>query len=202
MSGRVPVPGVGRVPVFGMLGRVPTPVLGRLGCTEGRETEGRETDGDDGRALGRLMLGEGRLIEGARPPPPKLRPPPPRPPRACKSPAHNDAIAMSQAGLSDAVVIQHLQTNGFSGALTANDLITLKQQGVSDPVIQSLQGMVANPVPPTYVAREPSPSPMVIEEHYYGAPGPPGFRPFHHPRHYLRAATRRNKLRWNLGYRF
>ena len=48
-------------------------------------------------------------------------------------------IQMMQGGLSDEVIVNQIKTAGFSGRLNTTDLILLKQQGVSDRVIQELQ---------------------------------------------------------------
>ena len=53
--------------------------------------------------------------------------------------AIQDVIAMTSAGISDDVIIAHMQTNGLPGPLEAGDLIALKQQGVSDNVIRAMQ---------------------------------------------------------------
>ena len=51
----------------------------------------------------------------------------------------SDVVTLSVAGLSDEVIINHIQSQGFAGQLTAADLISLKQQGISDRVIEALQ---------------------------------------------------------------
>jgi hypothetical protein len=76
---------------------------------------------------------------------------------------------MSQAGLSEEIIIGHVRANGFAGQLTSSDLIRLKQQGVSDGVISALQQMPAGRPVQTVV----SPPPVIVEEHYYGRPIPP-----------------------------
>lgn len=50
-----------------------------------------------------------------------------------------DAIVrLVQEGVSDDVVIKHIQANGFQFDLTADDLIELKQIGVSDAVLAAM----------------------------------------------------------------
>ena len=92
----------------------------------------------------------------------------------------NDVISMSQAGLSEDVIITHIRGRGMARALTANDCIVLKQQGVSDRVINYMQTI---PQPSTTVVR---PAPVVVHEYvyprYYHAPY---FHHYHHhPRHH------------------
>ncbi len=92
-----------------------------------------------------------------------------------------DVVAMTQAGLSDQVIVTHIQANGVAQTPTVQELIGLRQQGVSDTVIQALQ-----------TARTPSvtpPAPAVIVHERYGPPvywrepcfGPPYAR--RHPAH-------------------
>jgi len=103
----------------------------------------------------------------------------------------DDVVAMSQAGLSDEVIVTHLRVHGVARVPTADDLIRLKQQQVSDRVLQAMQ----NP-PPAAVAVS---GPAVVEEHYYVAPppvyGPPWrYRHHHHPR-----ACRPGGVSWGLS---
>ena len=102
-----------------------------------------------------------------------------------------DTIAMSQAGLSDEIIINHLRVNGTVRRPTSSDLITLKQQGVSDAVIRAMQQ------PPPAGVRLPyaAPPPVIVKEHYYGHPCPPPY--FHRgPRGPYRPD------RWNWGFSF
>ena len=62
-----------------------------------------------------------------------------------------DVVNMSRASVSDALIITHIQHNGLSAPLTPPDLIFLKQQNVSDAVIQAMQA------PPTGRDRWPWP---------------------------------------------
>lgn len=93
---------------------------------------------------------------------------------------NQDIIAMSQAQLGDQVIISHIRNHGVTAPPTAADLVLLKQQGVSDPVLLAMQQ--PPPGPPVYAA--PPPRPVVVEEHYWG-PGPWGPRYYGPPhRHY------------------
>lgn len=92
-----------------------------------------------------------------------------------------DAIAMTQAGLSDEVITAHIRANGVARPPQVNDLINLRNQGVSDHVITALQTTRA----PVAVVRGPAPPPPVIVEevHYdpwWCPPGPPWrYHPMH-----------------------
>jgi hypothetical protein len=94
--------------------------------------------------------------------------------------SHDDVIAMTQAGLSEDVIATHIRSHGVARPPGVNDLIGLRNQGVSDRVIQALQqapppaGAGPAYAPAGYVV---APPPGVIVEHYYG----PGYRgPWYH----------------------
>ena len=81
-------------------------------------------------------------------------------------------IQMSQSGLGDAVIITHIQNHGVQFIPTANDLISLKSQGVSDGVLNAVQAQGSRPQPmPVAPAR-----PVIVEEHYYNPWPRPHFR--------------------------
>ena len=109
----------------------------------------------------------------------------------------DDAISMTRAGLGDEVIIQHFRTNGVGRAPNASELIMLKNEGVTDPVIRTIQEtaaarpVVATPVQPTHV---------YVQERYCPAPCPP-YRPFwashahwHHRYHH------RPRVRWGFSF--
>ena len=83
----------------------------------------------------------------------------------------NDVISLSQAGLSDDVIITHIRGRGIATPLSASDCIVLKQQGVSDRVINYMQTL---PQPTTTVVR---PAPVVVHEYVYP-------RYYYHPHHW------------------
>jgi Glycine zipper len=86
-----------------------------------------------------------------------------------------DVIAMSQAGLSDDVIATHIRANGVANPLGVHELITLRDAGVSDFVIQTMQQTPPpglHPVGPPVVAH---PGPVIIEEYHY-----PVAPPVHH----------------------
>lgn len=93
----------------------------------------------------------------------------------------DQVISLSRSGLSDEVIISHVESKGFSQTLTTNDLILLKNNGVSDRVIGALQRPVAVPAPTIVQPTVVQPSVRVVEEvrvvpSYYYRP-----RPVYHP---------------------
>jgi len=97
----------------------------------------------------------------------------------------DDVIAMSKAGLSDQVITAHIRRHGVAQVPSAPDLIYLKNNGVSDVVINMMQN------PPVEVVSALVRERVIVEEHHYG-PGPywgpdPYCGPhWHHRRHYHR----------------
>jgi uncharacterized membrane protein len=78
-----------------------------------------------------------------------------------------DVIAMSQARLSDSVIATHIQTHGVVARLQPSELITLRNAGVSDAVISTMQTAplaVAAVAPPTAYRH------VIVREHYYAPP--------------------------------
>ncbi|HTN77539.1 MAG TPA: glycine zipper domain-containing protein [Pirellulaceae bacterium] len=109
----------------------------------------------------------------------------------------NDVIAMSQAGLSEEVIATHIRANGMAQRPQAGDLISLKNQGVSDRVIQMMQtapppgGVQAAPVP-VYAQPAYAGPPVIVEEHFYGPPPP------HWHRHHYHRPPR--PVGWSVGF--
>ncbi|MFI4874034.1 MAG: glycine zipper domain-containing protein [Blastopirellula sp. JB062] len=99
-----------------------------------------------------------------------------------------DVAAMSQAGLGDQVIISHINSHGVARAPTPQDLINLKNSGVSDPVLAALQNPPQVVQPVKYVESRP----VIIEERYYD---PWCYRPYYrrHPRH------RHPHVSWSIG---
>jgi uncharacterized membrane protein len=96
----------------------------------------------------------------------------------------DQVISMSRAGVSDSVIVTHIHTHGVGYRLQPNDLIVLKQSGVSDVVIQAMQTARLASVPvlapaPVYRDR------VIVEEHYYVAPryypAYPAWHPYYPP---------------------
>lgn len=88
-------------------------------------------------------------------------------------------IMMSDAGVDEELIINHIRAHGMAAPLTSSDLVMLKQRNVSAPVIRAMQE------PPRQVVAEPAPvaQPVIVEEYHYGPPvwGPPPWY-YHHPR--------------------
>jgi hypothetical protein len=106
--------------------------------------------------------------------------------------ATHDVVAMTQAGLSEDVISTYIRTHGVAQPPTAADLINLRNQGVSDRVLQALQ-QTPSPVAPVAYAAAP-PREVVVEQYYgpgYYGPGfyspaycpPPAYLHYHHHRH-------------------
>lgn len=100
-----------------------------------------------------------------------------------------DVITMSQAGVGEELIATHVRVHGVAAPPTAQQVIELKQAGVSDRVIQSLQTAT-----PPVAAGPPPGAPVIVEEHYYGPPrayyyGPP---PWWGPCRYRRSG-------WSVG---
>jgi Glycine zipper len=104
-----------------------------------------------------------------------------------------DVIAMTQAGVNEQIIVNHIRAHGIAAPPGTNDLITLQSNGVSPAVIQAMQ---STPAPAVVVAPGPVPPPVVIERHYwddpwgpcppwhYGPPRPRHWRHRHHPPHF------------------
>ncbi|MDG2383628.1 MAG: glycine zipper domain-containing protein [Pirellulaceae bacterium] len=105
--------------------------------------------------------------------------------------AMNDAITMTRAGLSDQVIIQQINSQGIVGGLSTADLIGLKNEGVSDSVIRTMQAASTTP------GSLPNPSPRrVYLEEYYAYPCLPPYRPRWHHWH---APHRRPRVSWGVS---
>lgn len=98
-----------------------------------------------------------------------------------------DVVAMTQAGLSEDVIATHIRASGVAQPLQVGDLIYLRNQGVSDFVIQTMQQTPQPQVAQAaYVAVAPPPPPRaVIVEHHYSPwdCGPAYCYPRHRHRH-------------------
>jgi hypothetical protein len=94
----------------------------------------------------------------------------------------DQVIQLTRSGVGDDLIISHVQQNGFQQTLTTNDLILLKNQGVSDRVIFALQRPATYAAAPVYAAPPVrySPPVTVVEEvrvmpapaYYYARPMP------------------------------
>jgi hypothetical protein len=97
-----------------------------------------------------------------------------------------DVIAMTQSGLSDDVITTHIRANGTAQPLAVGDLISLRNMGVRDSVINAMQQTPPRTaqIPPNQIpAYSPYGGPVVVEHHYQPwCPPPPVFH-YHHRRH-------------------
>jgi hypothetical protein len=90
----------------------------------------------------------------------------------------NDAVAMTRAGVDQNVIVDHINAVGVVRPLTTDDIIYLKQNGVSDRVVQTMQHPAYQP--PVVVAQPVPPPPVIVEDPYYYGPG------YYHPYYYHR----------------
>jgi hypothetical protein len=96
-----------------------------------------------------------------------------------------DVIAMTQAGLSDDVITTHIRANGTAQPLAVGDLISLRNMGVRDSVINAMQQTPPRTaeVAPAYYPGYPPGRQVVVEHHYQPwCPPPPVFH-YHHRHH-------------------
>lgn len=107
-----------------------------------------------------------------------------------------DVVSMTQAGLSESVIINHIQTHGIARPLAASDLIVLKQQGVSDGVISAMQSVPRG----TTVIQQPAAVPVIVEEHYHTHPRPAWWHHHHWHRrhHHHRHRHPRSSFHWGV----
>lgn len=113
--------------------------------------------------------------------------------------SNEDVIAMTQAGLSEDVIATHIRAHGVARPPAVNDLIILRNQGVSDRVIQALQQTpppTATAVPVSYAVGPPPRA--VLVEPYYCPPPPPHFY-FHHG-HPHRHHHHGSGVRWGFSF--
>lgn len=106
-----------------------------------------------------------------------------------------DVISMSEAGLSENVISTHIRANGVASPLSPVDLITLRNAGVSDAVVQTMQQTPppsSQPVVPAVVRQS---GPVIIEEHHYVAPPFP-FHGHHHRGH----GPRHRGVHWGVSF--
>ena len=89
-----------------------------------------------------------------------------------------DVVNMTHNGVSDHVIVSHIQRNGVQRLINATEVIALHNQGVSETVITAMErAPVANTRP--IVAPPHYRTPVIVEQHHYVAP-----RYVHPPHHY------------------
>lgn len=94
-----------------------------------------------------------------------------------------DVVTMMQSGVGDSVIINSLRTRGCRWDSSPDAVIRLKQQGISDAVIQTMQNTglrapvtAVAPPPPYYYGPPPAAGVVVV--------GPGYYRPWWGPRPY------------------
>ena len=114
---------------------------------------------------------------------------------------HGEVITMSQSGVGDDLIINHLRHHGVTSRPTANDLVQLKSAGVSDAVVMVMQ----EPPPAATISPVSAGRPVIVEEHYYGVPhrDPHYWHPPHHSyRHHPGHHRRHHGGSWDVGVSF
>jgi hypothetical protein len=93
--------------------------------------------------------------------------------------AFSDVTAMTQAGVNDDVIINHIRYNGIQRPPQTGDLIAMQRANVSPRVIEALQtppqpsGGMAMAPPPMMMG--PPPPPWGYPMYYYPPPPPVGY---------------------------
>jgi hypothetical protein len=101
-----------------------------------------------------------------------------------------DVVAMTEAGVDDELIVNHVRIHGAAQALQTGDIIYLKNNGVSARVIQAMQ----QPPAPQTIVREVPPPPVIVE-HYYDDPW------CYHPHyHYYHRRHHHPHVSWGLSF--
>src|ERR1039458_2811806 len=93
------------------------------------------------------------------------------------SPDLQEVVKLSQAHMGDDVILNYVRNSGKSYKLSADDLIYLNSQGVSQSVISALQSSTSASPPPPPVALAPAPPAPLAPTPAAAAPAPPGPAP-------------------------
>jgi len=98
----------------------------------------------------------------------------------------SEVINMTRSGVSDAVIVAHIQTNGIAIQPDVNDVILMNQEGVSDYVVNIMQAggrtTTVYQQPSTVYRTYPQPAPVVVrEEYHYSKPVYPARQPVYKP---------------------
>jgi len=110
----------------------------------------------------------------------------------------DDVVAMTQAGVQDELIVNHVRAHGVAAPLQASDLIFLQQQNVGTEVIKAMQAPPPQPKE-RVVVREPAPRPVIVEEHHY-APAPYWWGPPRYPSHFHMRRHRRPGVSWGMSF--
>lgn len=60
-----------------------------------------------------------------------------------------DVVALVRSGLSESMIVRQIQRRGFNRSLSVSEIIALHQQGVSENVIDAMQGIFSDPAYPS-----------------------------------------------------
>lgn len=110
----------------------------------------------------------------------------------------DDVMMMTQAGVDDQLIINHIRAHGVARVPGPHELVTLNQQGVSTAVIAVMQEPPARPQPETVVIEKRVPAPVIVEEYHYGTPYyryPP---PYRRPRTHIHG--RGPRVGWGMSF--
>lgn len=78
---------------------------------------------------------------------------------ATQSPQIQEIVKLTQAKMSDDVILQYIKNSGASYSLSADDILYLNSQGVSQPIISALLAAKPSGAPAPAVAPPPAPAP-------------------------------------------
>ena len=108
----------------------------------------------------------------------------------------DDVIIMSQSGVDDGLIVNHIRANGMVSPPGTHDLITLNSQGVSTQVITAMQEPPPAPRRETVIVERPAPRPVIVEEYHYG----PVYRRPYYDHHVYRHHPRRSGVSWGMTF--
>ena len=108
----------------------------------------------------------------------------------------DDVVMMSQAGVGDELIVNHIRCNGMVSPPGTHDLITLNSQGVSTQVIKAMQEPPPAPRRETVIVERAAPRPVIVEEYHYG----PVWRAPYPSHHVYRHRPRRSGVSWGMTF--
>jgi uncharacterized membrane protein len=90
-----------------------------------------------------------------------------------------DVITMTEAGVAEELIVNHIRSHGMAAPLSSQDVIALQNSGVPTRAISAMQT-----TPPPQAVQQVAAPPVVVQEHYYADPY--YYRPYHgyHYRHH------------------
>lgn len=120
--------------------------------------------------------------------------------RMARAVSMQDVVTMTQNGLGEDVIINHIRQNGVQRQLEVGDVIALHQHGVSQRVIVAMQQAPLATAP--VVPAPPYQRPIVVEQYHYVTP--PSYHWSHgHHHHYHRYhnfPTQRSGFSWRVTF--